>query len=331
MIHILKNFLRSSAIRILFGVLACVGVFETTVSAHESARISSSQTASHISLESWAAELTRLFVPQRNYSEVITFLQDVNGRFPSNTALFSLGASNSGEIIQGIRIGNGSIRSLVVATHHGNEYGSTEVAKAFAAAIAENPITNHTVYVIPVLNIPGYNRGSRAEAGLDPNRDYPGPCGTSGPFRLKSTKALADFIQSEGIINSATLHTYMPGVLYPWGISTRDTSTPYDSLFQMLTKAATQESGYAYGNNTELLYPADGTFEDYAYWQHGIWSLLFELGQSHSPSANQIAEMIRVNVPGIRRFLELAPAVRAENHAFAGKCDTTLAKRVREE
>jgi hypothetical protein len=34
--------------------------------------------------------------------------------------------------------------------------------------------------------------------------------------------------------------------------------------------------------------------------------------------------MVRVNVPGLRRFLDQAPRQRAENHGFSGRCDTRL-------
>jgi hypothetical protein len=263
-----------------------------------------------------------------SYPAVKTFLQELADKYPGNVKLVNIGASDSGESVMGVRIGEGSVQNLIVATHHGNEYGSTEVAKALAKSLAESPLLGQAVFVVPVLNISGYGRNQRWEPGVggsyDANRDYPGPCVTSSSFKLKSTRGLAKFIDEQGIVASATLHTYSPAVLYPWGISTRDTSTPYDDLFRSLSQAATVESNYKIGNSTELLYPADGTFEDYAYWKHGVWSLLFELGYSHSPRPDAVAEMVKVNVPGLRRFLEQAPRERAEQHAFTGKCDVRL-------
>lgn len=263
------------------------------------------------------------------YREVQSFLQKTVQQNPKNATLFTLGVSDSGEAIQGIQVGNGPIHNLVVATHHGNEYGSTEVAKGFGASIAASPIAGQTVYVIPVLNIAGYNAGQRQETAkgrsFDPNRDYPGPCGTNGPHRLKSTALLARFIDQKAIVASATLHTYFPAVVYPWGISSHDLTTHYDGLFLQLAKASTVESGYQVGNSTEIIYPADGTYEDYAFWRHGIWSLLFELGSSHNPSGGDVAEMVRTNVPGLRRMLEQAPRERAQDHGFSGKCDAGLA------
>jgi hypothetical protein len=220
---------------------------------------------------------------------------------------------------------------LVVATHHGNEYGSTEVAKGFAQSVAENPIKGQTMFVIPVLNISGYNSDTREEQALasdsqwyDANRDYPGPCGTGGPWHLKSTHMLAGFIDQQNITVSATLHTFSPAVLYPWGISTQDTATPYDDTFKQIGGAAAQDSGYEVGNSTLLIYPADGCYEDYAFWKFGIWSMLFELGTSHTPSDDEVADMVKTNTSGLRRMFQTAPVQRAADHDFHGKCDTSL-------
>lgn len=258
----------------------------------------------------------------RKYSDIQSDLLDLAKRHPQSVQVFSIGRNDTGEEIQGIKAGDGPVRTLVVGTHHGNEYGATEVAIAFAHSVAEAPIKGQTVYVIPVLNVSGYNKRQRTELGFDPNRDYVGPCGSDGPWHLRSTKALADFIDREGIVTSATLHTYSPYVLYPWGFSTHDTKTEYNDQYIDLAKAATVESRYPIGNSTEALYPADGCYEDYAMWKFGIWSLLFELGMSHNPNQSSIDEMIRGNVPGLRRFLSQAPTSRAEKHAFTGKCDT---------
>ena len=251
---------------------------------------------------------------------------------PAQAQVITIGTNDQGTPIKAIKIGNGETASLVVATHHGNEYGSTAVALGFAENLAAKPIEGQTVYIVPVLNVTGYNRNSRYEQNLsssvDANRDYPSPCKTDKAFRLKSTNALANFIDEKNIQISATLHTYWPAVVYPWGISTTDLSTPYDATYKKLVADATLESRYTTGNNTEVLYPADGTFEDYAYWKHGIWSLLFELGFSHGPDNVAIKNMIEVNNPGLRRFLENSPKTRVADHDFKGRCDARMLKRV---
>jgi hypothetical protein len=112
--------------------------------------------------------------------------------------------------------------------------------------------------------------------------------------------------------------------MYPWGFATRDLKTAYEKEFIAWAKMAASVSTYPVGNSTALLYPAAGTFEDYVFWQHGTWSLLFELGHSHYPGENELSEMRRVNVPGIRQMLAMAPKARAADHAFKGSCDPTM-------
>lgn len=267
-----------------------------------------------------------------NYEKVTTTLNQIQQANPTTSKIVSIGVSDRGVPIYALEIGTGPVRSLIVATHHGNEYGSTAVALGVADNLAKNPVEGHTTYVIPVLNIAGYNTGSRNESGIngsfDPNRDYPGPCRAGKTFNLKSTKALADFLVEKNIQISATLHTYWPAVVYPWGISTSDLTTPHEAKYIELVKAATIESGYQIGNNTQVLYAADGTYEDYAYWKHGIWTILFELGFSHNPDQSAIKNMVEVNVPGIRRYLSVAPKARVTNHAFTGACDSRVMQRL---
>jgi carboxypeptidase T len=283
----------------------------------------------------WLAVASSAFAEtNRNYEGVKAELQKIAAEHRGVVSLFELGPSDSGQKILGLKVGSGAVHTLVVSTHHGNEYGSTEVALGFAADLAGKPISGQTVYVIPVLNIGGYNDRNREEltgAGdsQDPNRDYPGPCGTEGPFKLKSTKALAEFVEHEKIVTSATLHTFYPAVVYPWGFSTQDLETAYPEAFRKLVTDATEESRYQIGNSAQVIYPANGCYEDWAFWKLGIWSILFELGSTHTPNDAELQLMVAQNVPGLRRMLENAPLQLAANHAFTGKCDLTSRSRDR--
>lgn len=250
----------------------------------------------------------------RRYADVKSFLFDLVSRFPRTASGVDVGPSDSGDRIYGVALGdlNSSIRHMVVAAHHGNEYGAVETALGLAESLASAPLTGQLVFVIPVLNVGGYDTRTRWERGADrrfhdPNRDYPGPCGTEGPFSLKSTRALAEFVERENIVASATLHTYWPAVLWPWGAPARELSTPYDLVYKELAASAVLESGYQIGNSTEVLYAARGAYEDYVYWRMGAWSLLFELGGSHSPSDADVAQVVAVNV----EFTSRCDAVRA--------------------
>jgi carboxypeptidase T len=263
-------------------------------------------------------------IETRTYRDVVNALNQLERDYPRNVKVFTLGYSNEGIAIQGVHIGQGSLHNLTVATHHGNELASTEVALAFAKSIAENPIPGQRISVIPVLNINGYTAHNRYEKingeKVNLNRDYPGPCGSAGPFLSTSTKALADFLANENIVTAATLHTYKPAVVYPWGISTRDVDTLDTPVFIDLAKAATIESQYQIGYSTTVMFPADGTFEDYAYWKHGIYSLLFEIGEVNVPAPDVLVKTIHDNVAGLRAMFAISPRVQAAQHEFTGQC-----------
>jgi hypothetical protein len=40
-----------------------------------------------------------------------------------------------------------------------------------------------------------------------------------------------------------------------------------------------------------------------------------------------MAQMVSVNTPGLRRFLEMAPKQRSANHAFTGACEKSRGPR----
>lgn len=260
----------------------------------------------------------------RTYQDVARYIYGINLKYPQSTRLFTLGYSDAGIPIYGLQIGRGRVEHLLVAIHHGNEVPAAEVALNFADFMAAYPIPGQSIYIIPVLNIDGYNKRSRWEIvngqQLDLNRDYPGPCGSAGPFMSRSTKALAKFIAQRNIVAAATLHTYKPAVVYPWGLAVENYSTPYDNVFHNLARAATIESGYPIGYSSEIMYPANGTFEDYAFWKHGIYSLLFEIGASNRPEPAVLMESVRANVIGLREFFKVSPTTRATDTSLKTSC-----------
>ncbi len=263
------------------------------------------------------------------YEAVVTYMEQLHAQYPEVTELFDLGLNDDNVMIKGIRIGSGSLNNLVVATHHGNEFGSTEVAKAFAASLAKEPLQDQSIFIIPVLNINGYNRNSRNETAkgvsYDANRDYDGPCvGGQHSHALNSTRLLAEFLEKKNIVSSMTLHTYFPAITYPWGVSSSTTKTDDHAFFQELVKFAATGNNYYLGTSTDVVYPADGTFEDFAYWKHGVWSLLYEIGTTHSPSPTAIEKVIRETLPGMRLVFKNSQLERSKNHGFKGSCNARI-------
>jgi hypothetical protein len=165
------------------------------------------------------------------YDTIVTRLQELAKK--PQTSLFTLGQNDQGQSIVGIILGDASFaktKHLMVGTHHGNERMAAEVPFHFANIVLEalnNPnhpdhdkYENTLLFVIPVLNISGYNANRREETGSDhrthdSNRDYEDPCATKADFGLKSTTLLSELIEKENIIAAVTLHGYIGSFTYP--------------------------------------------------------------------------------------------------------------------
>ncbi|MCO4753301.1 MAG: hypothetical protein KC478_02410 [Bacteriovoracaceae bacterium] len=268
-----------------------------------------------LSLNSYAAS---------NYSKA----QERIGRAVKGSSFleeFILGLNDQGQKIKGVKfIGKGEdkdkVSHLVVAAHHGNETKSVELALQFIDYLRTTngkDFNNIDLYVIPVLNIGGYDREDRHERDSknkshDPNRDYPDPCIVKKNFKLKSTELLASFVRARNITGAITVHGYYGSLTYPWGIYTDNYETLDHKVFEKKAKDAVLENNYIVGTHADILYPAGGAFEDWAYFELGVWSLLVELEDTP-----KYADDIKMLVSSIQSF----PSKRSRDHRHTGSCE----------
>ena len=257
-----------------------------------------------------------------NYSKISKRIKKSINSNPSLEG-FVLGKNDHGQDILGVKfIGNSKNRvsHLVVAAHHGNETKSAELAARFVEYLDRTgggEFKDMDLYIIPVLNIGGFNKEDRHERDSnnrshDPNRDYPDPCISKKNFKLKSTSHLANFVKSKDIIGAITIHGYYGSLTYPWGIYTDNYETLDHKVFHKKAKDAVLENNYIVGTHADISYPAGGAFEDWAYFEHGIWSLLVEL--EDSPNYGDDIKMIV-------RSLKSFPRSRSVDHRHTGSCE----------
>jgi hypothetical protein len=214
----------------------------------------------------------------------------------------------------------------VVGAHHGNETLSVTLALRFANDLLAQlqdvnaphhaSLAPHIYYVFPVLNISGYNANRREESyrnggTLDSNRDYPDPCGSDTPFQLKSTKLISEFIDSENIIGAVTIHGYYGSFTYPWGTFTTQSHTLDHDLFRSYGLNAVVANNYTTGTHGDVIYPTVGAFEDWAYYQHGVWVMLVEMDRN----AN-----IGRDSESLLRYFSTVPTARSLQHEHTGRC-----------
>ncbi len=262
------------------------------------------------------------------YENLLASMNTLKSANPERVEIFSIGKNNAGMDIQALRISSNAkvsdpnkIGMLAVGAHHGNEVGAVPIIMEFAKKVLAqyetepSKVADYEFVLIPVLNIPGYNNNSRTENGVDPNRDYPGPCkGTAPNYRLKSTKALSDLFKTRTFSGAAVIHGYIGTITYPWGVGTHDPRTKDHSYFQEITSKLAQITGYRYGTSTDIVYPCEGAFEDWAYWAHGTWALLFEIKN------DSVADRDR-NVLALDRFFFDVKQSPSLDFSFENGCD----------
>ena len=285
----------------------------------------------------WVAAVFRLAgtnAQATEYNRIQQAMNQLATDYPEWVTPFDLGENDQGQMIQGLIIGDAGktdgISHLVVGTHHGNEQLSADLAMQFAEDVVAqflggptrltDALASNVFHVIPVLNIGGFNSNYRREYSADgvshdPNRDYPDPCVRKDDFKLQSTALLADYVRASDFVAAITIHGYIGTFTYPWGIYTNRTATPDHETYVPLGNLATPINGYRSGTHADVIYPAAGAFEDWAYHELGIWTMLVELARR--PDLAKDSQMML-------EYFASVPSVRSDFHEHLGDCTQTF-------
>lgn len=288
------------------------------------ARIAAGVIAALGTITSWAGPIAG------KYADIVNRMRRLESANPDLVSVFSVGTNDDGTELLALRVSLGPKRSdprkvahLIVGTHHGNETHAPLLTMQIADRLVKRYRSVEQLFdtrlaetewvILPVLNVPGYNAGSRYEKGVDPNRDYPGPCIPEPGGELKSIRTLMTFMQSRIFSGTVTVHGYLGSLTYPWGVAATSVETHDHNFFVQATAKAADLNGYRHGTSTDIVYPADGTYEDYAYWKHGMWSLLVELD---SGSASDLER----TTAAVLAFFDQVDSSPSQNHAFTAHC-----------
>jgi hypothetical protein len=270
------------------------------------------------------------------YVGIVKEMQRIAATYPEKAQLFTLTKNDQNEPVYGIYLkpkAAVAYSSVVVGAHHGNEQDSALLAVQVIKDILKfwsNPnYQNHSfhqqgVYIVPVLNVNGFKANRREELDrqgrrVDPNRNYPDPCVNKKSFTLKSTAALAKLIDNDqSITRAVTIHGYIGTLTYPWGTFTLDTKTPDHQLYKKMFAEASKHNNYRVGTHSDVIYPAVGAFEDWAYHAKGIWTMLVEMDHQYN---------LKNDANAVFHFLAQAPVKRSSFHDHTGQCQQNALRR----
>jgi hypothetical protein len=133
-------------------------------------------------------------------------------------------------------------------------------------------------------------------------------------FSAPETAAIRDFINSrviggtQQIKTAITFHSYANLILWPFGYTF--TAVPSDmaqddhEVFVRMGEEMASRNGYVAEQSSEL-YITDGTTDDWAYGEHGIFMYTFEMGgDSFYPTGSRINELTSVNWSAVSYLLK---------------------------
>ncbi len=225
--------------------------------------------------------------PTGRYKTIVDRMNALKTQYSSFASMVSIGTNDDGVELYGLRISvtpsapdPKKVAHLVVGTHHGNELAAPlftmhfteEILKRYASQeLYRGNLADTEWMILPVLNVSGYNGANRHEHGHDPNRDYPCPCPAGTVEKLKSIRNLMDHMKTRVYSGTLTVHGYVGSLTYPWGVFANISHTLDHNQYEKITAKAAAINGYRHGTHTDVVYPANGTYEDYAYFQHGMW------------------------------------------------------------
>ena len=235
------------------------------------------------------------------------------------------------------------------AAHHAREVITPEVLIYYMRYLTNNYgtnaqvtflVNNRELFFSPCMNPDGYayneetdpgggglwrknRRNNGGSFGVDLNRNYgyqwgfdnegSSPNGNEETYRGTSafsepeTQAEKAFIESRNFVITLSYHSFSDLFLYPWGYA--EIFTPDNEIFEAMGDTIGALAGYSVGPPWQLLYPVNGSSDDWGYGEQTTknknFAVTIEVGNQSDdfwPPTNRITPLV-TNAMGPALFL----------------------------
>jgi predicted deacylase len=201
---------------------------------------------------------------------------------------------------------------LLVGTHHGDEWSSTEATLAHVDqllrgdASVRNLLRSYAFYILPVLNADGHEASppTRANAdGADINRDYAYPNRSEGSsFKEKETQLIKALQDEVGFRAAVTFHSGSTSVLWSWCYTT--TPSTDDARLSSLGVSSAQAMGFSTYSASAFDYVTQGEYIDYAYMKSKTLAFTVEVSTVKIPAISTIPQVVATTWKGTLALLQ---------------------------
>ncbi len=256
-----------------------------------------------------------------SYEEIGDFVHNVVAAYPSIALLETLGTSVEGRYIWALKITDNpeldeaEPEFCYYGPMHGNEpppmeflvYLTDSLTMKYGSDSLITELVNGTeIWLIPSQNPDGYVAGRRYNAeGMDLNRNYPMPTGSTGDDGTYDTEletdVILDFSNERYFSIAANLHTGALVLNYPWDYKVE--RSPDDSTFIAIC------TDYSYRNhdmwnsprfengitNGYDWYVVRGSLQDWGYWARGQLHITLEISNTKWPLSSELDSLWGMN------------------------------------
>jgi carboxypeptidase D len=277
-------------------------------------------------------------VDYHNYVALTAFMEDIAGRYPSITRLFSIGKSVQGrelwgiEITDNIDVSEAEPQFQYIGNMHGDEVVGREMCIYLIELLCSQygvddritQLVNGTdIFIIPSMNPDGYERRQRGNANnVDLNRNFPDQF--TSPSNTKIGKqpevaAIMNFVEQHHFVLGANFHGGAVVANYPYDGNSNYRSgaysaSPDDSVFKYIASTYSNKhrtmhnswefpGGITNGAEWYVLY---GGMQDWNYvYNQGSFHITLELSDNKWPSASTLPTHWEDNREAILSYMEL--------------------------
>jgi len=268
------------------------------------------------------------------YDTLLSELRRLEKAHPQTGELHDLGVSSDGRTrVWAFKISDDAAKEedepnvLLTGGIHGNERVASEMAlftiqRLLSEDSCRGLIDTTQIWVIPILNPAGHkaDNSHHNANGVDLNRDFPADWTSDDldgvPIEIHNL-VKSFHLGREHVVAGIDLHTYGQAYLLPWA-HTHQKPADWDALKDLADQMA-KTSGYRVLPLTEYMgRTVPGGAADYWYGRYGTFYYGLELGTSHAPSAGQLGDLCRKNLPGIMIMMNRVHTSTLTGHVTRG-------------
>jgi hypothetical protein len=226
------------------------------------------------------------------------------------------GKSQSGTDHPYIRVGKKTgPKVLIHACIHGNEHLSAMVAmgvfgKMLDAYMVDPQVTKllseRDIYFVPVLSVDSFQRNSRQDSGLDPNRNW-SDSRNNDKQSIPSVASMKDFFKANQFKAVMSCHNHGKIYLYPWGYINQ--RSPHDASYRSILGEMASLTGYKAEQLLRQSAPPYYGYEVDWYYKNGAFAFVNEIGTRFEAYGAEIKVETEKNYKAFLIFIEKAPVV----------------------